>query len=41
VDRLALAMLEGEFTEGDKVEVEASDGDLVFRKAGVVEAVAA
>jgi ATP-dependent Clp protease ATP-binding subunit ClpB len=41
VDRLALAMLEGEFTEGDKVEVDASDGDLVFRKAGVVEAVAA
>jgi ATP-dependent Clp protease ATP-binding subunit ClpB len=41
VDRLALAMLEGEFTEGDRVEVDASDGDLVFRKAGVVQAVAA
>jgi ATP-dependent Clp protease ATP-binding subunit ClpB len=41
VDRLALAMLEGEFAEGEKVEVDASDGELVFRKAGVVEAVAA
>jgi hypothetical protein len=34
-------MLEGEFAEGEKVEVDASDGELVFRKAGVVEAVAA
>jgi ATP-dependent Clp protease ATP-binding subunit ClpB len=41
VDRLALAMLEGEFTDGDRVEVDASDGDLTFRKAGVAEPVAA
>jgi ATP-dependent Clp protease ATP-binding subunit ClpB len=41
VDRLALAMLEGEFTDGDRVEVDATDGDLTFRKAGVAETVAA
>jgi ATP-dependent Clp protease ATP-binding subunit ClpB len=41
VDRLALAILEGEFTDGDTVEVDAADGDLVFRKAGVAEPVAA
>jgi ATP-dependent Clp protease ATP-binding subunit ClpB len=41
VDRLALAMLEGEFSDGDRVEVDAADGDLVFRKAGVAEPVAA
>ena len=35
VDRLALAILEGEFTDGDTVEVDASDGELTFRKAGV------
>jgi ATP-dependent Clp protease ATP-binding subunit ClpB len=32
VDRLALAMLEGEFAEGDTVEVDVADGDLTFRK---------
>jgi ATP-dependent Clp protease ATP-binding subunit ClpB len=41
VDRLALAMLEGEFTDGDSVEVDVADGDLVFGKAGVAEPVAA
>jgi ATP-dependent Clp protease ATP-binding subunit ClpB len=41
VDKLALAMLEGEFTEGEKIEVDASDGDLMFRKTGVAEPVAA
>jgi ATP-dependent Clp protease ATP-binding subunit ClpB len=41
VDRLALAMLEGEFTDGDSVEVDVADGDLVFRKAAVAEPVAA
>jgi ATP-dependent Clp protease ATP-binding subunit ClpB len=41
VDRLALAMLEGEFSDGDTVEVEVVDGDLAFRKAGVAEPVAA
>jgi ATP-dependent Clp protease ATP-binding subunit ClpB len=35
VDRLALAMLEGEFREGDTVTVDAGDGELVFAK-GVV-----
>jgi ATP-dependent Clp protease ATP-binding subunit ClpB len=33
VDRLALKLLEGEFSEGDVVEVAASDGDLAFKKA--------
>jgi ATP-dependent Clp protease ATP-binding subunit ClpB len=33
VDRLALAILEGEFREGDTVEVDAADGELVFAKA--------
>jgi ATP-dependent Clp protease ATP-binding subunit ClpB len=41
VDRLALAMLEGQFGDGDMVEVDAADGDLVFRKAPVAEPVAA
>ncbi len=41
VDRLALAMLEGEFADGDTVEVDVADGDLVFRKIGVAEPVAA
>src|SRR5215207_4914986 len=30
VDRLALKMLEGEFAEGDEVEVDAGDGQLAF-----------
>ncbi len=34
VDKLALAILEGEFREGDVVRVEAKDGELVFEKAG-------
>jgi ATP-dependent Clp protease ATP-binding subunit ClpB len=33
VDKLALRLLEGEFAEGDTVEVDASDGELVFSKA--------
>jgi ATP-dependent Clp protease ATP-binding subunit ClpB len=33
VDRLALAMLEGDFREGDTVRVDAGDGDLVLVKA--------
>ncbi|MFN8112102.1 MAG: ATP-dependent chaperone ClpB [Solirubrobacterales bacterium] len=33
VDRLALKLLEGEFSEGDTVRIEARDGDLVFEKA--------
>jgi len=30
VDKLALKLLEGEFAEGDEVEVDAADGELVF-----------
>jgi ATP-dependent Clp protease ATP-binding subunit ClpB len=33
VDRLALAMLQGEFTEGDTVHVTAAEGELVLVKA--------
>jgi ATP-dependent Clp protease ATP-binding subunit ClpB len=33
VDRLALAMLEGKFGEGDVIEVDAGDGDLELRPA--------
>ena len=32
VDKLALAILEGEFSEGDTVRVDAADGELVFTK---------
>jgi ATP-dependent Clp protease ATP-binding subunit ClpB len=35
VDRLALAMLEGTFTEGDTVEVDVADGDLEMKKKSV------
>jgi ATP-dependent Clp protease ATP-binding subunit ClpB len=35
VDKLALAILEGEFGEGDTVRVDAADGELVFTKAAV------
>ena len=34
VDKLALRILEGEFTDGDAVRVDAADGELVFEKAG-------
>jgi ATP-dependent Clp protease ATP-binding subunit ClpB len=34
VDKLALALLEGEFREGDAVRVSAADGELVFARAG-------
>jgi ATP-dependent Clp protease ATP-binding subunit ClpB len=33
VDKLALRLLEGEFEEGDTVEVDAGDGELSFAKA--------
>src|SRR4051794_26636928 len=33
VDKLALALLEGEFREGDKVRVSAAEGELVFESA--------
>jgi ATP-dependent Clp protease ATP-binding subunit ClpB len=33
VDKLALALLEGEFSDGDVVRVDAADGELVFTRA--------
>ncbi len=41
VDRLALAMLQGEFTEGDTVRVTAAEGELVLVKAPAAADVAA
>ncbi len=41
VDKLALKILEGEFTEGDTVRVDAADGVLVFEKASQPAAAAA
>src|SRR5262249_3658331 len=41
IDKLALKLLEGEFREGDTVEVDAEGGELVFAKASErVEAIA-
>jgi ATP-dependent Clp protease ATP-binding subunit ClpB len=37
VDKLALALLEGEFQAGDRVIVDSADGELVFSKAPAVE----
>ena len=34
VDKLALKLLEGEFQPGDRVLVDAVDGELAFTKAG-------
>ena len=33
IDKLALRILEGEFGEGDTVQVDADDGELSFEKA--------
>jgi ATP-dependent Clp protease ATP-binding subunit ClpB len=33
VDKLALRLLEGEFSEGDSVQVDAADGELVFSRS--------
>ena len=41
VDPLALAMLQGEFGEGDTILVSAADGELVLVRAAVSEDVAA
>jgi ATP-dependent Clp protease ATP-binding subunit ClpB len=35
LDPLARRVLEGEFREGDTVEIDAADGGIVFRRAGV------
>jgi ATP-dependent Clp protease ATP-binding subunit ClpB len=40
VDPLALAILQGEFREGDTVRADARDGDIVLAKAGLAAAVA-
>ncbi|MDA8067206.1 MAG: ATP-dependent chaperone ClpB [Actinomycetota bacterium] len=40
VDPLALALLEGRFSAGDRVEVEASDGEIVFERVEVATGVA-
>ena len=37
VDRLALALLEGEIREGQRVEVDAKKGELSFDTAGTAE----
>jgi ATP-dependent Clp protease ATP-binding subunit ClpB len=41
IDKLALALLEGEFAPGDTVLVDARDGELVLSKAPVAETAAA
>jgi ATP-dependent Clp protease ATP-binding subunit ClpB len=41
VDRLALAILEGEFREGDTVRVDAAEGDLVLTRVPADERVVA
>jgi ATP-dependent Clp protease ATP-binding subunit ClpB len=40
VDPLALAILQGEFREGDTVRADARDGDIVLEKAELAAAVA-
>jgi ATP-dependent Clp protease ATP-binding subunit ClpB len=40
VDKLALKLLEGEFQPGDRVAVDAAEGELTFAKASVVAAAA-
>jgi ATP-dependent Clp protease ATP-binding subunit ClpB len=41
VDKLALKILEGEFGEGDRVRVDAAEGEIVFERAGAPAASAA
>jgi ATP-dependent Clp protease ATP-binding subunit ClpB len=41
VDKLALKILEGEFSEGDVVQIDARDGEIVFERAGTPAASAA
>jgi hypothetical protein len=40
VDKLALKLLEGEFQPGDRVAVDAAEGELTFAKAPAVAAAA-
>jgi ATP-dependent Clp protease ATP-binding subunit ClpB len=37
VDKLALALLNGEFAAGDRVRVDAADGELTFTRAGAAQ----
>jgi ATP-dependent Clp protease ATP-binding subunit ClpA len=39
-DPLAMMLLEGKFSEGDTIEVDAKDGELTFTKANVAASVA-
>ena len=39
VDKLALKLLEGEFSDGDRVRVDAGDGELRFERSGNAAAV--
>jgi ATP-dependent Clp protease ATP-binding subunit ClpB len=41
VDKLALKILEGEFSEGDVVRIDAGDGEIAFERAGTPAASAA
>ncbi|HZO07467.1 MAG TPA: type VI secretion system ATPase TssH, partial [Solirubrobacterales bacterium] len=41
VDKLALALLEGEFKEGDTVRVDTADGTLTFERVGTTAPAAA
>ncbi|HVD86586.1 MAG TPA: AAA family ATPase, partial [Solirubrobacterales bacterium] len=41
VDKLALKILEGEFGEGDRVRVDAAEGEIAFERAGTPAATAA
>jgi ATP-dependent Clp protease ATP-binding subunit ClpB len=37
VDPLALGLLKGEFSAGDRIEVDAADGELIFTRASAAE----
>jgi ATP-dependent Clp protease ATP-binding subunit ClpB len=41
VDKLALKILEGEFGEGDRVRVDAAEGEIVFERVGTAASAAA
>jgi ATP-dependent Clp protease ATP-binding subunit ClpB len=41
VDKLALALLEGEFSDGDVVRVDVEDAELRFERVGTRETAAA
>ena len=41
VDRLALGLLQGDFTSGDRVRVDAVDGEIAFERLGAAATVGA